>query len=308
MQFRRAILFLLVMLACPGAFAHESPDHEIEALTQRMAASGKTAELLARRAIEWRALGKLENATADLRSALTLNTNSTALWCELARTLMLRNAHVEALQAANHAITLASGAGEQEQAFLHMFRAEVQERAGQYEAGLADCAFAFEHSAPMPDWYLTRARLQTRRGLLAESASGLKDGFEKTGSVVLEIEWIEAMIDTGQITEALARIEPHLKRARWQGSWLVRRARTRFSGEEAKSDLRKALAEFKQRIKPDRPEATLIAERGLARALLGERTAAAKDLQLSRRLEAPASALLRLERALAESSSSGPVR
>jgi len=302
MQFRRAILFLLVTLACPGAFAHDSPEHEIEALTQRMALSGRTADLLARRATEWRALGKLENAAADLRAALTLSTNSTALWCELASVLMLRGAHSEALQAANHAITLAPAATEQ--APLRMFRAEVHENAGQYEAGLADCSFAFAHDAPMPDWYLTRARLQTRCGLFAESVRGLKEGFDKTGSVVLEIEWIEAMIDAGQTAAALGRIEPHLKRARWQGSWLVRRARAQIAGEEAKNDLRNALAEFERRIKPDRPEATLIAERGLAHALLGERTAASKDLALSRRLEAPASALLRLERALAGSSAS----
>jgi Flp pilus assembly protein TadD len=49
--------------------------------------------------------------------------------------------------------------------------------------------------------------------------------------------------------------------------------------QEARADLNAALLELNSRIQPDRPDLTLIADRGLALALLGSKTLARRDLE-----------------------------
>ena len=62
----------IALLAACTLNAHDSPEHEIEALSKKIAASGAPAELLARRATEWRALGKYDEASQDLQKALLI--------------------------------------------------------------------------------------------------------------------------------------------------------------------------------------------------------------------------------------------
>ena len=54
-------LCIAAMLCC--AKAHEGPEHEIEELTGRMQKHGESADLLTERAVEYRVLGKLAEAT-----------------------------------------------------------------------------------------------------------------------------------------------------------------------------------------------------------------------------------------------------
>jgi hypothetical protein len=74
------------------------------------------------------------------------------------------------------------------------------------------------------DWYLTRAELQRRLGKFEAAAAGLKQAFDRTGSAVFEVEWIDAMIDAGQYAQAIERIEPRLAEcaARAPGSCAAR--------------------------------------------------------------------------------------
>ena len=65
--------------------AHDSPEHEIEALTSRMSKAGKTGSLLMRRATEFKALGELDKAAADLTEAISLEPKSPAAYAELGR-------------------------------------------------------------------------------------------------------------------------------------------------------------------------------------------------------------------------------
>ncbi|MCI0747445.1 MAG: hypothetical protein L0Y58_18735 [Verrucomicrobia subdivision 3 bacterium] len=284
------------MMCALGAVAHDSPEHQIEALTAKMAANGKSAELLSRRAIEWRALGKLESSKADLAEALTLKPESSALWADLARVCASLRQPDAAIAAIDQALRVA--AKEADSSVLLVARGEILESAGKFELALADCEKAFQLKPAAPDWYLMRARLQFRCGKLSEAAAGLKEGYERTGSAVLEIEWIEAMIDAGANEAALERIEPRIDRSRWQAGWLIRRARAQLGlGQQAraKEDLQAALAELSRRIRTDSPDPTLISERGLARALLGQRDAALEDLKLVRKLCGENMALHRLE-------------
>ena len=296
---KRLFILCLALCAWHTAFAHDSPEHEIEALTAQMAVAGKSADLLARRATEWRALGELSKAANDLRAAILLSPRSTALLSELTKVLTLQGKLTDALKTVDFALEVAEHDADRAQ--LWMVRAEVHERAGRYEQALIDCVSAFDQGSPLPDWCLTRARLQTRCGKFSECAADLKIGHEKTGSAILEVEWIEAMIDAGQSREALARIEPHLARARWRAGWLIRRARALIAlGDQTrpKNDLRNALEELERRINPMRPDPTLIVERGLAFALMGSAQAAEEDFARAKELSGSTMAVLRLERAL----------
>ena len=257
--------------------AHDSPEHEIAALTTRILDS-PSAELFARRATEWRALGELEKARGDLETAIALEGQAASLHMELARIEAAREHYI----AASNAITRGLGLSrdDTERAAVYMARAEILESQGLAELALADCERAFAESTPAIDWYLTRARLQSRCGKMRQFVEGLRDGFEKTGSVVLEIEWIEAMIDAGEGQQALQRIEPHLERARWKGAWLIRKARAQLALKQrsaAFENLRAALADIEYRMKPDRVDLALLTAHGLAQALLENRDAARAD-------------------------------
>src|SRR5204862_845038 len=108
-----------------------------------------------------------------------------------------------------------------------------------------------------------------------------------TGCAVLEEECIDAMIDGGHPKAALKQIETELRDSRWRSSGLIRRARVRLALGETKAaqrDLHAALKELNSRLLPSAPELTLIIDRGIANALLGDRSAAAEDLARGRRL------------------------
>ena len=135
-----------------------------------------------------------------------------------------------------------------------------------------------------------------------EAAAGLKLAYEKTPNVVLEIEWIEAMIDAGQYKEALTRIEKYSSRGRWRSAWLIRQARAELGlnhTEAARDNLKVALSELDQRINPEKVDGSLLADRAMARLLRGERDAATADMDRIRgplKAQVPGSAMVRLER------------
>ena len=179
-------------------------------------------------------------------------------------------------------------AAEPERAALHMVRAEIYRAQGEYKKALEDCHQALQLQAGDVDWYLARSQLQAQLGKHKERLAGLEQGIKLTGSAVLENERIEALIDAGQHRAALTLIEPQLQDSRWQSSWLIRRARARLGlGEtdQARADLRAAIAEINERFGPFtafNPDLALLADRGVAQALLGDRQAAKKDFQQAR--------------------------
>ena len=125
---------------------------------------------------------------------------------------------------------------------------------------------------------------------------------EQTASPVLEAEWIDALLDSGESRAALARIEPQLAESRCRASWLIRRARARLALDQstrARGDLHAAVTEINGRLNPARPEVSLLAERGLALALLGDLAGARSDLASARKAGAETWVIWRLEARLA---------
>ena len=303
-------LSVLLCLIAPSVLAHDSPEHVIELLSARMQERGKTAELLWRRATEHRALGQLAAAAADLREAVAMKPGFLQAQADLGRVDFHRGKMASAIETLDHAI--ASTADAASRGPLHLVRAEVRSARGDWTGALADAEQAISAcSQPEPEPYLLRGQIQLRLGQAAAAAAGLKQGFDRTGSVVLEAEWIDALLDAGQPRAALDRIEPQLAESRLQSSWLLRRARARLAlGDTlpARGDLHAAISEVDERLSAAHPDPALLLDRGLALALLGDVSAASRDLAVARKAGAEDSASWRLETLLAAAKSGGRAR
>ncbi len=278
-------LFLASPLPLP---AHEAPEEVVHELSSEITDTGETVPLLFERAMEYRALGKTRPAMADLREAIRLQSGFIDAYLELARLQESLGQSEAALATVNHAMQHAPHPGGR--AAIYILRAEIHATRGEWQSALADCRLAFKYQpAPNLEWYLLRSRIQRRLGLSEDRARGLKAAYDAIPSQVLKIAWLEALIDAGHPAQALPQIEMELRSSRWKSSWLLRRAMARAKmGDEKKArrDASAALAEINQRLVPGEPELTLLADRSLAQALLGNTTAARLDLDNARRLGA----------------------
>ncbi|HEY0456009.1 MAG TPA: tetratricopeptide repeat protein [Verrucomicrobiae bacterium] len=279
------LVFFVCFLGTFPALAHDSPEHQVELLNSIIALQGPSASLLSKRATEYRALGQLQKAEADFKAALRLDPKLSYVEKELARIYLLEGKSTQALAAAEHALKLVEEGDSRSS--IYLLKAEIQAALGKPEAALVAVNEAFKEGPPDLDAYLQRAQIQGRLGKWDDCIAGLKEGFEQTGSIVLEVEWIEALIDANKCRSALEQIEPHLKNARWKSSWLLRRARARKAlGLEFVEDLKAAIVELGERLNPRMPDLTLLADRALAYLLLGKRTEALKDFENAKKLGA----------------------
>lgn len=294
-----ALAVLLLALPCP-AVAHDSPEHVIELLTARMETIGERPDLLWRRATEHRALGNLNAAATDLQRALKMRRDYQPALIDLSRVRLAQGRRRDAMKPIERALLFVTN--ETSRAPIRMMKAEILAAAGDYPGALRECNLALASSSSVElDWYLTRSQLQCQLGHFAEAAEGLRRGFELTGSAVLEVESIDAMIDAAQYDDAWGKVEFALRETRWRSSWLIRRARIhlgRASISAAHQDFAEAILEINRRLNPAHPEVSLLADRGLALALLGDITGAKKDLLAARKAGADAAMLRRLETAL----------
>jgi tetratricopeptide (TPR) repeat protein len=266
----------LAVLLCGNApfraAAHEGPEHEIEELTERMKKSGESPDLLAERAVEYRLLGKLTEATNDLERAVVLDPGSMVIHRELARVLFLNGKPDDAIATIARGLRLRSDDAT-EIASLRMLRAEILRSKKEYQKALEDCDSALALHKDNPEWYLLRSEIQGRLKAHEKRLAGIEVGIKETGAGVLEIERVEALIDAGKYDPALRFIEAELQDSRIKSSWLIRRARVRLGkGQKAvaEEDLRAALAEIATRLNPKSPDLPLLLDRALALELLGD--------------------------------------
>lgn len=263
--------------------AHEGPEHEIEELTELLS-HGETADLLLQRAIEYRVLGKINEAAHDLEKAVRLGPEMLFIHRELGRAYFSLGKTNEAIDTITHALKLKSEEPT-DTAALYAARAEMLKARSDFKKALEDCDHAIKLHRQNVDWYMLRSDLHERLKQPKERLEGIRDGIRETGSGVLELEFIEALLDDKQYHEALKKIEPELKSSRIQSSWLVRRARAYLGlgkKEEAKLDLEAALAEMAPRINPSAPDVTLLTERAQAHEMLHDRDAAKHWYELAR--------------------------
>lgn len=290
---------LLALLSFP-ALPHDSPEHVVEILTAKMEVVGRRPDLLWRRATEYRVLRQLDAAASDLKAAVKAQPDYLPALTDLSRIQLAQGKYRRARSTINRALD--SVDSDAARAPLWMVRADIYAVRGDLDKALTDCDLALRNATGNElDWYLTRSQLQCRLGRFNEAVTGLQEGFALTGSAVLEVESIDAMIEAGRFTEALKQIEPALADSRWRSSWLLRRARVRLGMGEisaAHEDLLAALSEINGRLNPAHHDYGLLADRGLAYALLGDVDLAQRDLKSARALGADDWTLRRLELAV----------
>lgn len=280
--------------------AHDSPEHVIEALSARIEAVGPRPDLLWRRATEYRALGDLSRAEKDLRAAIRRRSGFTQATLDLSRVQLAQENPRAALRTIRRELRRQQATGAD--AGTLMLHAEVLAAVGRTAEAVAECDRALQQDGVSnPEWYLARCHLQYRLGRFQEAADGLRRAVDLTGNAVLEAEWLDALIDAGRFDDARPHIAEQLALSRCQASWLVRRGRIN-AGQgrvaEAHADFLAAITELTGRLAASRPDFTLLAERGLAYAALGDLEQARADLARARACGADEWTLHRLERAV----------
>jgi tetratricopeptide (TPR) repeat protein len=270
---RNLILFLVLPQIL---FAHHDVQTTILELSKKIQ-TRPTAELFYQRALEYRALRNALLTEEDLRAALKLDPNHRGALTAL----ILVPENPQAMELAES--FLAASADPQHQLEALYLIAQVAESSGDFQVALSSCAKIEESFSKFPsEISLLHSRLLLSEKKADKAAEVLKKAYEKHQSVVLRNAWIDASLSAGETTITLPLIEHEISSSRFRASWWIRRARASLilkRPQEARADLNAALLELNSRIQPDRPDLTLIADRGLALALLGSKTLARRDLE-----------------------------
>ncbi len=295
-----ALFSIAIFLPCLPA--HHDTEEMIARFTQRIESGKASADLHYRRAVEYRILLQPAKAEADLHAALEYDPNYTPAHRELAQLLAKRGKPKLAVKAARHAIFASRNLNERAGAMILLAR--LLAASGQPGAALRSCREAFELKPPGEvEWYLLHAELLALLDRDHERPDILAAGYTATHSIVLRNAWVDALLDAGDFKAALPVIEQELSGLRLKSSWRLRHARALLGlgrTATASAELAACLGELEKRIHPARPDITLIAERGLAHALLGRLGAARSDLRRARAGGAEQWMTAALERALSD--------
>lgn len=278
---RRIPVLLGAGLLALSLLGHEGPEHEIEELSLRMAQGGETADLLLERAIEYRVLGKLSEASRDLQRAVRLAPMDSLLLRELAQIQLQRGRISEAMITVRQALQV-PGLVSGERAAVLMIRSHCHAVEGSVAEALEDCSEALRWDPLLVPAYLERSAWQLRLKRHRERIEGLEQGIKQTGAGLLVCERIDALLDDSQWQRSLEAIGPELSSSRLKGSWKIRRARALLGlgrRSEAERDLQEAVSEIESRMPREVREPSLLMDRALAQELLGLKEAAIKDYQ-----------------------------
>ena len=275
-----AFLVLFFVALVFQAKSHHDTKALIGKLTKRIDSGDSTAENYYKRAIEYRVLGQMEEAENDLKMALERNINFTVARRELTRILSKKGKHKLAIISAEKVIINAITQREKSSSMILL--AEVLLNAGEPSEAIKYSSTAFKlNPKGKIEWYLLHARLLREIKRNDERPKILNRGYQTTGSIVLRNAWIDSLLECEQYEKALPIIEEELLESRLKSSWKLRRARAYIGTgniDAAMNDLRTCIKELDQRIHPKNPAMTLIADRGLAHALLGNVDTAKNDL------------------------------
>jgi tetratricopeptide (TPR) repeat protein len=295
------VLFSSVILL-PCVPAHHDTEKMIALFTERIKSGEASAELHYRRAVEYRILLQSSKAEDDLHQALEYDPNYTSAHRELAHLLAKRGEKKLAVKAARRAIRASGNLNERSAAMILLAR--LLAVSGQPKAALRHCRDAFElKPSGEVEWYLLHAELLVSINRKNERPGILAAGYTATHSIVLRNAWVDALLDAGDFKTALPVIEHELSDSRLKSSWRLRHARTQLGlgrTADAGVTLTLCLEELGKRIHPARPDISLIAERGLAQALLGRIDAARNDLNRALAGGADQWMIATLERTLAD--------
>ena len=292
-------LLLLILVFTPFfVLAHTDISETIKALTTRIEAK-PTADLYYQRGTEFRAIQQKAHAIEDLESALKIephNRHALVALIQLYETNTRSKALISRYQ---------KFAKTKEEKFeAHYLLASYNAKLGLFEQASSQCdTLHLIRPSEDPALDLFHAGLLLKLQRPNEAATILKKSLNRTKSIVVRNNWIDTALTAGQTKAVLPIIENELSSSRFRSSWLIRRARASLilkRKEAAQTDLREALVEIAPRINPKRPDFTLIADRGLIHALMGNKTQAKNDLEILEKSGYSPSAYHLLSSALAE--------
>lgn len=281
----RAAFALGLLLGCIPLLANPGHEVTIAELTSQISLLPEAPELYFQRAWNYREIQKLAEARADWEKTLSIQPGFLPASRELAR----MDAAAGHPDLAMERLRKAMAAAPPEQAFhlagCYSVLSELLLVAGKNEEALAEARAGLAASKELSlDLIMLRSEAQRRLGRHAERVDDLAAAKAKLLSFVVKARWYDALIDAGRGQEVLAVVENELANTRYQSSWLIRRARIRrHSGDAAgaQADLRLALEEIAPRLRPDAPDLSLVCDRGVIKALLGEMDSARQDLDLA---------------------------
>jgi tetratricopeptide (TPR) repeat protein len=247
---RKMLRVVLALSVAPAAATgHDSPEHAVERLTAALESQAPSAQLLAARADELRALGRLAEAIADYEAALVVEPDNVHAALGLARSLIATGQHERAAEFAG--VAAARATDKSSAALLAAARAEALECGDHHHDALAAWRAAVASPSPQVDWLLSHADAEGRvHGPLARYEA-LAAARHRNPSVVLVRAMLEAAVDANKPDEALPEIEANLAAARWKSIWRCLRAKAlHASGDPpaAEDELRQALAEVEDRL------------------------------------------------------------
>lgn len=298
------LLVSVTTLRPSPAMGHAGEQDVVASLSADIESHGETAELLMRRARSYRILGQEQEERADLQRVIYVYPDFRPARIELARFHLLRQDAKAALEMAT--ALLEDSPDDRDAGNLYAICGGAHMSTGRSEAAAESYGRALDRCPDEVDWHLKRSEALARRGRHRERAVILKTARARIPSIVLEMEWIDALIDCGDersAEKAIVAIEPKLERARLRSSWLLRRARANIvlnQPQAAKSDLAAALRELDDRIEVRNPDASLLVDRAYVQVLLGEDVQARRDLTAAIRHRASGWRVDRVQRVFAD--------
>jgi tetratricopeptide (TPR) repeat protein len=290
---------LLILVFTPFfVLAHNDISETIKALTTRIETK-PTADLYYQRGTEFRALQQKAHAIEDLESALKIELHNRHALVALVQ-LYETNKRAKALISRYQKFAKTK----EEKFEAHYLLASYNAKLGLFEQASSQCdTLHLIRPSEDPALDLFHAGLLLKLQRPNKAATILKKSLNRTKSIVVRNNWIDAALTAGQTKTVLPIIEKELSSSRFRSSWLIRRARASLilkKKEAAQADLREALVEIAPRINPERPDFTLIADRGLIHALMGNKTLAKNDLEILKKSGYSPNAYHLLSSALAE--------
>ena len=264
---------LLFSMVCLGGVvvAHESPNTKIDELSHRMAAEGPSASLLLERAYEYRALGNRLLAELDLKLALKLEADFSAAYLALGRLYLHDNKSQHSLHVVEEG--LSHTVDKAFRAQLHGVEAEAYRQLKKPVLSLASINKALTFSASELNWILLKCAVLKELGRSSERIDTARKAYEMNGSVVLVIEFIDALRDGGEYEECLSRINGYIAKRRYKAEWYLRRAevhRAMKQEKEVHCDAVRALGELQHRLDASKPAVHLYEDMATAYDLLGD--------------------------------------
>lgn len=293
------VLRMLWLFVSPSlAFAHDGPEAVIASLNTTMLKSGPTADLLFRRASEFRALRDDVRAANDLRRAIALDESLEIARLELAR-LQLKLQR-QATDSSRHLFVLGEPLETLEPLLVSpneslriaalALRGEIHLAYCQWHEAAADFSVVVKSRPEEVQWSLWLAEALQRLGRYSECLTALRESYATTGSPVIRARLCDVLIENASkdlsgespaaafISEAHAIIEHELSVSRLKSAWRIRHAELLLltveqnpeHREEAGRELIAALEELNNRLSTSSPDRMLVKDRDRILIMLGQ--------------------------------------